>query len=356
MLLTPSQFLSSEEERDGPPVPDHRRSHGSPLGGARSGGGGGAVVRMQHLSENNGSAGSAAAAAAPSASVVTAAGAAGSGSSERGVQGSDGSTQRSNGVAVAKEMPRPNDLIAGLAATQSGGQLSQAGAGAGSVAAGSATREKSSQQATGAVTGVEVGQRRSASHQARAALPSQNSPVAESGGGGGNVRGGGNSPGVGVDEGVASSGSGGDAVAGAKAARQNAASRGNVGTTTTSNGGNHLTDGSVRGLDDVPMKTAGVEGTAAGGAAAEIEGARTTAGGGGSVGPGAARGGVPNQGASPSASAATGREGEGQQATLLDKRALQVTLMSLLEDDRFVDMLHARYVALMRRRATRDVK
>lgn len=39
--------------------------------------------------------------------------------------------------------------------------------------------------------------------------------------------------------------------------------------------------------------------------------------------------------------------------TLMDKRALQVTLLSLMEDERFVDMLHARYAALMKRRSSR---
>ncbi|CAN0281293.1 unnamed protein product [Discosporangium mesarthrocarpum] len=34
----------------------------------------------------------------------------------------------------------------------------------------------------------------------------------------------------------------------------------------------------------------------------------------------------------------------------MDKKALQQTLLSLMEDDRFIDMLHARYIAQMRRR------
>ncbi|CAN0413492.1 unnamed protein product, partial [Hapterophycus canaliculatus] len=51
---------------------------------------------------------------------------------------------------------------------------------------------------------------------------------------------------------------------------------------------------------------------------------------------------------------ASGGSGDGAYtAGLLDKRALQVTLLSLMEDDRFVDMLHARYVALMKRRSGR---
>lgn len=65
---------------------------------------------------------------------------------------------------------------------------------------------------------------------------------------------------------------------------------------------------------------------------------------------------TPNQGAVAVAAAGGGSSGSsaGQPAAgLLDKRALQITLMSLMEDDRFVDMLHARYVALMRRRSNR---
>lgn len=69
---------------------------------------------------------------------------------------------------------------------------------------------------------------------------------------------------------------------------------------------------------------------------------------GGSAGASAASGVVPGAAGSTADSG-----GAGQHTAVLDKQALRDTLVSLLEDDRFVEMLHARYVAFRRRRGSR---
>lgn len=294
-------------------------------------------MRMPHLSENNGSAGSATAASA------------GSGSSERGIYRSNGSSTRVNGVgSIAPDISRSNHhAIVGRAAAQSGGQLSQPGAGAGAssgsgAGGGAGAREKSSQQTTGAVTGVESGQRRPVPHDARTAAASQNSSGTGNGGGGpGGGGGSGNSSSSGVS--VASARGGSDAVPGVMGTRQNVASRSGGGNNGNEN---QIADGASRGRNEGAMKAPGGGG--------ETEGLRAaTAAGGGVV---AGRSGVAEQG-SPLVAAA-GRDGEGgrHEVTPMDKEALQSTLMNLLQDDRFVDMLHSRYVSTLKWRSTRDSK
>lgn len=328
MLLTPWQLLSSEENMGSPLLTSlSRNGHGSPISGT--------AMRMPHLSENNGSAGSATA---------------GSGSSERGVLRSNGSSTRVNGVgSIAPDISRSNHHgIVGRAVAQSGGQISQPGAGAGAGAGvssgsgaggGAGAREKSSQQTTGAVTGVESGQRRPVPHDARTGAASQtlSGTGNDAGGGGGS----GNSSSSGVS--VASVRGGSDAVPGVMGTRQNAASRSGGGNNGNEN---QIADGASRGRNEGPMKAAGGGGEPEGFRAAAV------AGGGGSAG----KSGAAEQGSPSVASAGHDGESGGQEITPMDKEALQSTLMNLLQDDRFVDMLHSRYVSTLKWRSTRDFK
>lgn len=327
MLLTPWQLLSSEENMGSPLLSSlSRNGHGSPISGT--------AMRMPHLSENNGSAGS----------TTT-----GSGSSERGVHKSNGSSTRVNGVgSIAPEISRANHhAIVGRAVAPSGGQVSQPGAGAGAgVSSGSGdgggagAREKSSQQTTGAVSGVESGQRRPVPHDARTVAVTQNSSGTGNGAGGGG--GSGNSSSSGVS--VASARGGSDTVPGVMGTRQNAASRSGGGNNGNEN---QIADGASRGRNEGPMKSP------VGGGEPEGFRAAAVAGGGGSAG----RSGIAEQG-SPSVAGARhdGEGGGGQEITPMDKEALQSTLMNLLQDDRFVDMLHSRYVSTLKWRSTRDFK
>lgn len=68
---------------------------------------------------------------------------------------------------------------------------------------------------------------------------------------------------------------------------------------------------------------------------------------------GAPGGSVDDTAAAAAKNSAAAGGGGGQQATFMDKRALQMSLMSLIEDEGFIDMLHTRYMTVMKRRGSR---
>lgn len=310
MLLTPSQLLSTEESAvnsgarassgSGVPAAQTRRRRGDNLSEATAGGEvmAASVARDSEVSMP-------AAPSAPTSSKGVAhdrAGGDGSGGG-RGVKSNDNGAHGSGGGrATAEVSPPPIQSVVGASRPRKQTDSQAAGKGAQAVGAGRNSR-------------TDTGRKISPPQVARVGMAAE----------GGQHR---TSPGQ--------TGAGGR-----RSAPGPTPSAATSGTRAGGAGG----DGAARGLNEKIVPVAGRGGGTVPDSARNV--AVTAAG------TGNTEHGVSVRGAGMHGGGEDGEQEQQQQATLMDKRALQMTLLSLMEDDRFVDMLHARYVAVMKRRSSR---